>query len=230
MKRFIILITNLLLLSILAYCGYNVYIKFKDYKQADITYEKVRKLKKEDLSNINPNFRFWITVENTNIDYPVLQGTDNNFYLDKDIYKNKLGSGSIFMDYRNKSENDENTIIYGHNMKNKTMFSQLEDFKDENFFNKNNKIRIITNDKEYVYEVFSAYYVDPSYNYIIPNFNNNKEYEKYLNEITNKSINKSNISVSRKDKIITLSTCSYETNNTRTVVHGKLVDVINLNN
>lgn len=230
MKRFVILIINLLLLSILAYCGYNIYIKVKDYKQADIIYENVRKLKKEDLSNINPDFRFWITIENTNIDYPVLQGSDNNFYLDKDIYKNKLGSGSIFMDYRNTSEDDENTIIYGHNMKNKTMFSQLEDFKDESFFNENNKIRIITNDKEYVYKVFSTYYADPSYNYIIPKFNNHDEYEKYLNEITDKSTNRSNVTVSSKDKIITLSTCSYETNNTRTVVHGKLIDVINLNN
>lgn len=226
MKKIIILIINLLLISILIYCGYNIYIKTKDYKQADITYEKVRKLKKEDLSSINPDFRFWLTVENTNIDYPVLQGSDNYFYLNKDIYKNKLGSGSIFMDYRNNFETDENIIIYGHNMKNKTMFSQLEDFKNEDFFNENNKIRIITNDKEYVYKVFSAYYVDPSYNYIIPKFNTDEEYEKYLNEITNKSLNKSNVNVSSKDKIITLSTCSYETGNTRTVVHGKLIDVI----
>lgn len=227
MKKIIILIINLLLISILIYCGYNIYIKTKDYKQADITYEKVRKLKKEDLSSIDPDFRFWLTVENTNIDYPVLQGSDNKFYLNKDIYKNKLGSGSIFMDYRNNFETDENIIIYGHNMKNKTMFSQLEDFKNEDFFNEDNKIRIITNDKEYVYKVFSAYYVDPSYNYIIPKFNTDEEYEKYLNEITNKSLNKSNVNVSSKDKIITLSTCSYETGNTRTVVHGKLIDVIN---
>lgn len=229
MKKFIKLIINLLLVSILLYCGYKIYIKINDYKQADTTYEKVRTLKKEDLSNINPDFRFWLKVDNTNIDYPVLQGTDNNFYLNKDIYKNKLGSGSIFMDYRNNFEDDENTIIYGHNMKNKTMFSQLENFKNEDFFNENNKIRIITNDKEYVYEVFSSYYVDPSYNYIVPNFNNDSEYDKYLFGIVNRSINNSNINVSSKDKIITLSTCSYETNNTRTVVHGKLIDVINLN-
>lgn len=228
MKKLFRLIINLLLISILLYSGYNIYIKTKDYKKADITYEKVKKLSKEDLSNINSDFRFWINVESTNIDYPVLQGKDNEFYLNKDIYKEKLGSGSIFMDYRNDYENDENTIIYGHNMKNKTMFSQLENFKDESFFNENNKIKIITNDKEYIYEVFSAYYVSPNYNYIIPTFDNKSDYETYLGEITNKSLHKSNINVSSNDKIITLSTCSYETKNTRTVVHGKLINKIDL--
>lgn len=226
MKKILTCLINLLLISVLVYSGYNIYIKLKDYKDADITYEKLREInKKDDLSNINEDFRFWIKVDNTNIDYPVLQGSDNTYYLNKDIYKNKLGSGSIFMDYRNDFLSDKNTIIYGHNMKNKTMFSQLENFKDENFFNQNNKIRIITNNKEYIYEVFSSYYVDPSYNYIIPDFNNSDEYNKYLSNIKDKSLNNSSVKISKNDRIITLSTCSYETKNTRTVVHGKLIDI-----
>jgi sortase B len=79
-------------------------------------------------------------VDNTNIDYPVVQGSDNEFYLSKYLYKNNLLSGSIFMDYRNDFDRDENVIIYGHNMRNKTMFSELEKFKEEDFFYKDNKI------------------------------------------------------------------------------------------
>ncbi len=225
MKKLLKVIINLILVAVIAYCGYNIYIKLKDYKQAEIIYNEIKEKKKEDLSNINEDFRFWLEVDNTNIDYPVVQGSDNSFYLKKDIYKNYLGSGSIFMDSRNNFETDENTIIYGHNMKNKTMFNNLEKFKEEEFFNANNKIRIFDKDKEYVYEVFSAYYVDPNYNYIIPNFSNKEEYNSYLKDIKNKSLFKSNIDVNSNDKIITLSTCSYEKKETRTVVHGKLIKI-----
>lgn len=225
MKKLLKVIINLILVAVIAYCGYNIYIKLKDYKQAEIIYNEIKEKKKEDLSNINEDFRFWLEVDNTNIDYPVVQGNDNSFYLKKDIYKNYLGSGSIFMDSRNNFETDENTIIYGHNMKNKTMFNNLEKFKEEEFFNANNKIRIFDKDKEYVYEVFSAYYVDPNYNYIIPNFSNKEEYNSYLKDIKNKSLFKSNIYVNSNDKIITLSTCSYEKKDTRTVVHGKLIKI-----
>lgn len=225
MKKFLRVIINLILVAVIAYCGYNIYIKLKDYKQAEIIYNEIKEKKKEDLSIINEDFRFWLEVDNTNIDYPVVQGSDNSFYLKKDIYKNYLGSGSIFMDYRNNFEIDENIIIYGHNMKNKTMFNNLEKFKEEEFFNANNKIRIFDKDKEYVYEVFSAYYVAPDYNYIIPNFTNKEEYNSYLKDIKNKSLFKSNIDINSNDKIITLSTCSYEKKDTRTVVHGKLIEI-----
>lgn len=225
MKKFLKIVINLILITIIAYCGYNIYIKLKDYKQAEIIYNDIKKKKKEDLSNINNDFRFWLEVDNTNIEYPVVQGIDNYFYLKKDIYKNYLSSGSIFMDYRNNFKTDKNIIIYGHNMKNKTMFNNLEKFKEKEFFNQNNKIRIFDKDKKYIYEVFSAYYVDPNYNYIIPNFDNKEEYISYLENIKNKSLFKSNININSDDKIITLSTCSYETQDTRTVVHGKLIEI-----
>lgn len=176
-----------------------------------------------DFSNINPDYRFWINIENTNIDYPVLQAKNNSYYLSKDIYKNNLESGSIFLDYTNNNLYDKNTIIYGHNMKNKTMFSELENFKDPNFFNQNNKIIITTPEKSYTYEVFSAYYINADYNYMIISFNNENDYKKYLTDVKNKSLNKSNINVSTDDKILTLSTCSYESDNTRTVIHAKLI-------
>jgi sortase B len=111
-------------------------------------------------------------------------------------------------------------------MRNKTMFSELEKFKEEDFFYKDNKIWIFRDDEEYVYKVFSTYYTDPSYNYILPKFTDSSQYQIYLNNIITKSIYKSDVDVNSNDKIITLSTCSYELKNTRTVVHGKLISTI----
>ncbi|RDY27460.1 SrtB family sortase [Romboutsia weinsteinii] len=226
MKSVIRWIVNIVLIAIIIYCGYNIYLKLTDYKEADKTYTKIQEIKntgKEDLSTLNPDFRAWIKVDNTNIDYPVVQGKDNNYYLNKDFYSNKLGSGSIFMDYRNDYKNDRNLIIYGHNMKNKTMFAQLEKFKDENFWKENNKIRLVENDKEYIYEVFSAYFVNPDFDYLRNEFNSDEEYKNYLQAIKSKSLFSSDLPVSTDDKIITLSTCSYEFNDARTVIHGKLI-------
>lgn len=229
MKKFIKIVINIILISILTYSGYNIFIKMKDYKQADKIYSELKdtnKNKKDNLSNLNSDFRFWISVDNTNINYPVVQYTDNYFYLYKDFYKNKLSSGTIFMDYRNKSFEDKNLILYGHNMKNDTMFNNIEKFKDADFFNGDNKIRVIDENKEYIYEVFSAYVTDPSYDYLVTKFDNNENFNSYINHIREKSLNTSNLSVNTSDKIITLSTCSYEFDNARTVVHAKLIEVI----
>lgn len=226
MKNIIRWIINIVLIAIILYCGYNIYIKLNDYKAADNTYTQVReikKLNKEDLSTHNQDFKGWITVDNTNIDYPVVQGKDNDYYLNKDFYGNKSSSGSIFMDYRNDNNNDPNVIIYGHNMKNKTMFAQLEKFKDESFWKENNKIKLTQGDKEYVYEVFSAYFVNPDFDYLRNNFNSTEEYQSYLNTIRSKSLFSSDLNVGTDDKIITLSTCSYEFDNARTVIHGRLI-------
>lgn len=92
-----------------------------------------------DLSDINKDYRGWIDIDGTNIDYPVLQAKDNSYYLKKDINKNYLPSGSIFLDYRNNRFEDSNTVIYGHYMRNNTMFGELKKFKDKKFFDKNNK-------------------------------------------------------------------------------------------
>ncbi|EPZ61702.1 sortase family protein [[Clostridium] sordellii ATCC 9714] len=126
------------------------------------------------------------------------------------------------MDYRDNKDS-QNIILYGHNMKNKTMFNNLIKFKNENFFNENNKIRIIKDNKEYIYEIFSVYTIDGEYNYLTTNFDTSQDFKKYIENIRSKSLFKSNVDVTDSDKIITLSTCSYEFDNARTVVHGKLI-------
>lgn len=240
MKKYIRGIINIVLISILIYSGYMIYTKLADYKKADETYTQLQKVydnqiqrnktdttdkNSEDnkpLTQINPDYKFWLKVDNTNINYPVVQCDNNSFYLNHDFYKQNSGSGAIFMDYRDNQES-QNTILYGHNMRNKTMFNNLLKFKDETFFNQNNKIRVIKDNHEYIYEVFSAYTTEGKDDYLITNFSSEKEYLEYINTIKDKSLFKTNIDISSIDKIITLSTCSYEFDDARTVVHGKLI-------
>ena len=230
MKKIIRLLINLILTSILIFSSYNIYIKLAKYKKADNVYKDIRKISKstednkdDELSSINSDYRFWLKVDNTNIDYPVVQSEDNDYYLTHDFNKDYLASGSIFMDYRNNFEEDKSTIVYGHHMRNKTMFGELANYKDENFFNGNNLINIEYKGKTYTYQVFSAYVADLTEDYLKVDFENDEDYQSYINYITNRSMHKSDLQVSKEDKIITLYTCSYEFKDARTIVHAKLI-------
>lgn len=229
MKKFFKISINLILVLILIYSSFSIYTKFLSYKKASETHNKVKseyqkyKSVSKSLSELNPDFKLWIKVDKTNIDYPVVQTTNNDYYLKYDFYNKPSDSGCIFMDHRDNPKS-QNIILYGHNMRNKTMFNNLLKFKDQDFFDKNNKIRVFKDNKEYIYEVFSVYTTDSKYDYLITNFNNPNEFKNYINNIKNKSLFKSNIKVNSNDKIITLSTCSYEFDDARTVVHAKLLN------
>lgn len=218
-------IVNIVLILIIFICIYNISEKLIEYNKADNSYEKIRVEKEEEnLYDKYEDYRGWIKIDNTNINYPIVQGKDNSFYLDKDINKNYLSSGSIFMNYLNHGFNDENTVLFGHHMRNKTMFAQLKKYKEKEFFYGNNDIEIeVENDKVLKYKVFSAYVTDAKDNYIKTNFDDKDQYKEFLEDIKNKSQYKSDIDVNENDKIITLSTCSYEFNDARMVVHGKLL-------
>lgn len=228
-------LVNIFLVIIFLFSSYKIVQKIISYKKADNIYKEIQEIKDKnieknnetlDLSYINKDYRGWLTINNTNINYPILQGKDNNYYLDKDINKNYLVSGSIFLDFRNNKFNDENTILYGHSMKNDTMFAQLDKFKEKEFFNENNKIIILTPEgKKLIYEVFSAYTTNSKDNYNQISFKTENEYRNFLNKIENKSIVKSKLKVTPKDKILTLSTCSYEYEDARTAVHAKLINI-----
>lgn len=225
LKKLYRVIINIILILVIIYSGFNIYLKLNKYNQDTKISAQLQKKenKKEDLSKINKDFKFWLSVDNTNINYPVVQSKDNSYYLDKDFYGKKSISGTLFMDYRNKSLDDQNVIVYGHNMKNKTMFNNLNKFKDDDFFKENNRIKITMDEKEFLYEVFSAYIVESDYDYLKTSFNSKSDYQKYIDAITSKSLHESNIKVSSNDKIVTLSTCTYEFDDARMVIHGKLV-------
>lgn len=232
MKRAVKTLFAIILLSVALVSSYKVFTTLYAYKQADKVYDDLKEEKEIskkdanfgiDLSDVNKDYVCWINVENTNIDYPIVQSEDNSYYLHRDIHGNYLYSGTIFIDCRCDYNTSKNLIIYGHNMKNNTIFSEIERFKEKDFFYSNPKITLTDKNKSSNYEVFAVIVVHKDFDYIVFDFENESDYEDYLNKIINKSIYKSENTPTSKDKIITLTTCSYEFDNARTVVFAKKI-------
>ena len=177
----------------------------------------------EELKSINNNYEMWIEIPNTKINYPIVQGKDNEYYL-KHNFKNESNmSGTIFVDCNNNIDEDKNIIIYGHNMRNGTMFNNITKFKEESFFNNNNNtINIIRNNILYQYEIFSIYVEDESKVSLEIELTDNDAFVNYALNEASKSMYNKNIIITEEDKIITLVTCSYEYTGARTILVGKL--------
>jgi len=180
-----------------------------------------------NLKNINNETVGYLVVNNTNISYPVVQHSDNSYYLKKDFYKNTTSMGWIYLDYRNsKDKLDKNNIIYGHSMKNGTMFGTLKKALSSTWRKESNNM-IINYDTEYgsfKFKIFSVYKVDYTTDYLQVDFNGEKEFIDFVNMLKNRSVFKSNEEIEYDDVILTLSTCT-GSNNQRLVVHGVLMKV-----
>ena len=175
------------------------------------------------LINKNPDTIGWIKVLGTDINYPVVQTNNNDFYLTHSFDKSYNKAGWIFADYIN-NELDKNTIIYGHNRQNNSMFGTLSNvFKEEWLSNKENHyINFSTLNNNMVWEVFSTYTIEKEEYYIQSNFSSDEEYISFLNTIKNRSTYKYDVNISKEDKILTLSTCT-NVGKGRTVLHAKLI-------
>ena len=162
----------------------------------------------EELAKINKGVVGWIIIDGTNINYPILQASDNDYYLRRDINKSISKAGSIYMDYRNKGFSDKNAVLYGHNMKNGTMFSQLKKIYN-NELGENVKISIYTPDGIKEYRVFSTYTIKPD------DFSINMT----KNEMKRRSKVKFNTVVYDDDNVLTVFTCT-DTMLERIIVHA----------
>ena len=176
-----------------------------------------------ELKNTNSEVVAWIMVDGTNINYPIVQGSDNDYYLNHDIVKNPKASGWPFMDYRNSSDmSNDNTIFYGHNLLNKTAFGSIANIFTNNWFKSSNHLIIVrTPEAKYVYEIFSCYYIDPEVYYLQESFYDDNERLNFYNKLKGRSQYNFNINLEATDKIITLSTCT-DDNKGRKVIHAKL--------
>ncbi len=166
----------------------------------------------------------WINVNNTNINYPYVQTSDNNYYLNHSFDKTYNDAGWVFLDYRNNANlKDKNNILYAHSRLDKTMFGSLsKTLKKEWYTNKDNHIiRLSTESENTLWQIFSVYKIKEENYYITTNFSNDSEFEKFLNTIKNRSLHNFNTTLNANDKILTLSTCYSDTE--RTVVHAKLI-------
>ena len=176
------------------------------------------------LKNTNSDTVLWLMVDKTNINYPIVQTDDNEYYLNHNFLKKYSTDGWTFLDYRNNLNNDRNTIFYGHNLLNKTAFGSISKMFTKNYLNKSNhEIYVIDEKNIYVYKVFSVYYSKPVTDYLQIEFYN-EEYLNFLNGLKSKSKFNFNESLSVEDKIITLSTCT-DDNSGRKVVHAKQIRV-----
>lgn len=187
----------------------------------DIQYEKVF----STLQEINKDTIGWLTVNNTRIDYPVVQAKDNDYYLKRDYYQNKNRHGWIFMDYRNNpDELNENTIIYGHNLANQTMFGTLRYALNSYWYKKsaNQIITFNTPNENMKFQIFSIYTIPTTNDYLDITFPTTDAYRSYIDLVKGRSIYDFNIEVTTDDKILTLSTCA-NGNDKRLVIHAKLI-------
>lgn len=187
-------------------------------------------LKLEELQKKNPDIKAYIEIEGTNISYPVLQTSDNDYYMKKNYKKEYSNDGSIFLD---KDVNLElpstNYLIYGHNNKNGAMFNDLLKYKDKEFYDKYSTIKFITNTEESEYEIIAVFYSRVYYKseknvfryYYFINAKNEQEFNDYINNSKKASIYDTEKTATYGDQLLTLSTCSYHTEDGRFAVVAK---------
>lgn len=175
------------------------------------------------LEKINSDVVAWITAPGTEIDYPVVQGNDNDFYLHHLFTGRRNKVGSIFLDYRNHGDfSDRNTIVYGHNMKDGSMFSALANYKSQNYYDRFPTMTLYTPGGNFQVELFAGMVVSGNSESIRYTFKDADDFLQYTNALKKGSAFQSDTVVNADDRIITLCTCSYEFNNARFALYGKL--------
>jgi len=192
-------------------------IIIENTKEQEIIY----KIDFEKLKNINNQVIGWIKVEGTDIEYTIVKGNDNSYYLNHNFEKEYNNAGWIFADYRNKFDGtDKNMIIYGHNRRDNSMFGTLKNVLEEEWYNNRNNhiITLVTENKTYKYQVFSVYEIENEEYYINTEFENN-EFKEFINTLKARSITNFNVEVTEEDNILTLSTCG-DNNKYRVVLHA----------
>lgn len=174
------------------------------------------------LKQENEDIVGWLYLEDSPINYPVVQSNDNDYYLRRLVNGEYNIAGSLFMDYRNDSNlEDDNTIIYGHNMKNNTMFGSLQEYKSQDYYDNHKVMYYFTPEKNYIIELFTGYTISVESDiYDLSVIDSSK-----LEELISKSDFESNTKVTEEDKIITLSTCAYEYDGARYIVMGVLKEI-----
>ena len=178
----------------------------------------------DGLKQINSDIIAWISVGAIDISYPVAQGEDNDYYLHHTFEDQENIAGCIFMDYEcDKNFTDSHTIIYGHNMRNESMFGKLKKFKDEDVFNSDAFFWIYTPEKIYRYEIFACQEVGATSATYQHQFDDKEKFQEYIDTTFAESILIRDIEVTSEDKIVTLSTCTGNAA-TRFVVQGKLLE------
>lgn len=192
-----------------------------------INQENRKKSNLKELQKINSDIVAWIRIDETDIDYPILQANDNDYYLERNYKKEYSRNGSIFLDYRyDFSKDNQVFLVYGHNNNDKMMFNELLKYEKEDFFEKHRKIELITEDESSLYNIISifkseVYSKDETnifkyYNFI--DLSNQEVFNYYVKNIKDMSVYKCDENIEYGDELLVLSTCEYSKQNGRFVV------------
>ncbi len=236
-KRLIYNIITLILIGVIIYSVYNLASIGYGYWKARNAYSSLEevagvtaglnfKVDWEKLKEKNPDIKGWIYLKDSPINYPIVQGKDNDYYLTHMADKQWSGNGAIFLDYRHENPfEDFLTIIYGHRMRDGSMFHDIIKYRDEDYYKKHKEFLISTPEKKYKLKVIGAVTLpadSPQYKFSF----NGVEKENYINWIReNSEVKTDPIDVNADDKIVMLSTCTYEFDDARLVVFGKLEEI-----
>lgn len=178
-----------------------------------------------ELKNKNNDTKGWIQVGGTNINYPFVQTSNNDYYLNHSFNKNKNNAGWIFLDYRNNINNSEkNIILYGHSRQDTTMFGSLKNILNNGWldYSENHIIKLSTEQDNSLWQVFSAYHIPTTSDYLQIKFSSNQEFLDFGNKLIKRSAHNFYTSINETDQILTLSTC-YNNDTERIVLHAKLI-------
>jgi len=177
------------------------------------------------LRQINPDIVGWISVDGTTISYPIVQGSNNDYYLHRSFERRSNGAGCLFLDYRNSAEfADDNSVIYGHNMNDGSMFHQLISFKKRAFWEESGGIiRLYTPQKTYTLQIFRTF-VTSDWPFVVLDFESDEKREAYLKKGARIQLYDTGIVIEPAERILTLSTCTYEYDDARFVVQAKFLD------
>ena len=254
-SKFLMNVILVIAIGVFAFSGFKLYQIYAGYKAIDKEYETIKEefvaeeiviqdntgeseteeveevfqVDFDSLLAINDDVVGWIRFdEPAVISYPVVRGKDNDKYLDTSLEGKYLAAGTIFMDYQNDDDfRDDNTVIYGHNMKNGSMFGQLRKFRNAEFSNNNPYFYIYTVDgRELTYQIFAVKVVSAVSSTYDKFYADAQEYQDYIDNVYKSAIyTSSDVTVTPQDRIVTLSTCTGD-DETRLVVFGVVVDEV----
>lgn len=224
----------------------NLYLNDRRYKQLKSIYNSASNLTNSSsndskypagmlpnftpLYDMNSDIKGWIIIPSTVINYPVVETSDNSYYLSKGFNKTKDNHGTLFLDYRdNINPMSQNLIIYGHEMRDGQMFHSIRNYANVDFYNSSPIITFNTLYNNEKWEVFAAFIANtvPSqgyvFNYLITNFSSSNDFTSFINEVKARSLIKTSVDVNPGDTLLTLSTCTYELPEARFVVMARRV-------
>lgn len=243
MKKIIYGIIIILLIGIMLISSYFIFKDKQEDKKQESTFEELVEIaeekeentdeKKEDTINIEELYEInndiigWVKIEDTNINYPVMQTKDRpNYYLRKDFYKKYSQWGTPFLAENCDVQTSDNLIIYGHHINNSKMFGELEKYRNQDFYKNHKFIKFYTKNNLAEYEIISVFRTTANSEFKYYEFikaDNEKEFETFITKCRELSFYNTENDAKFDDKFITLVTCDYSVKNGRLVVIAKKV-------